>query len=290
MDFCTTWCETSSARLFMWATPATRRVGSASSFSQATALARPYLRGRGPLSDRHRLSVAVESSRDRCARSRAGRLIVRTRVKICGITRVEDGIAAAREGADAIGLNFWRGTPRHVDYARAREITAALPAFVSVVGLFVDPQPDEVRTALGEVTLHALQFHGDEAPELCASFGRPYIKTVAVKPGIDLLHYAHRYGAACALLFDAFQPGDLPGGTGATFDWSALPERLPRPLVLSGGLTAQNVGGAIRQVKPWAVDVSSGVEVAGEDGRPRKGIKDPAKIAAFIREVRNADV
>ena len=215
---------------------------------------------------------------------------MRTRVKICGITRVEDGIAAAREGADAIGLVFWPGTPRRVDYGRAREIVAALPPFVTVVGLFVDPRPESVRVALDEVALDLLQFHGDEAPDLCASFERPYIKAIAVKPGVDLLHYASRYTGARALLFDAFQPGDLPGGTGTTFDWSALPERLPRPLVLSGGLTPQNVGGAIRQVKPWGVDVSSGVEAAGEDGRSRKGVKDPAKIAAFIREVRNADV
>ncbi len=215
---------------------------------------------------------------------------MRTRVKICGITRVEDGMAAAREGADAIGLVFWPGTPRRVDYAKAREIVAELPAFVTIVGLFVDPQPGDVRAALASVALDLLQFHGDESPELCSSFERPYIKAVAVKPGVDLLHYASRYAGARALLFDAFRPGDLPGGTGATFDWSALPGRLPQPLVLSGGLTPRNVGAAIAQVKPWAVDVSSGVEVIGEDGRPRKGVKDPVKIAAFIRGVRDADV
>jgi phosphoribosylanthranilate isomerase len=215
---------------------------------------------------------------------------MRTRVKICGITRVEDGVAAAREGADAIGLVFWSGTPRQVSHTQAREIAAALPAFVSVVGLFVDPQPDAVRAALAEVPLDLLQFHGNEPPEMCASFGRPYVKAVHVKPGVDLLHYASGYAEARGLLFDAFEPGGLPGGTGTTFDWSALPAGLSRPVILSGGLTPQNVGAAIRQVRPWAVDVSSGVEAVAEDGRPRKGIKDAAKIAAFIRGVRDADV
>jgi phosphoribosylanthranilate isomerase len=215
---------------------------------------------------------------------------MRTRVKICGITRVEDGVAAAREGADAIGLVFWSGTPRHVSHKQAREIAASLPAFVTVVGLFVDPQPDAVRAALTDVPLDLLQFHGNESPELCASFGRPYIKAVHVKDGVDLLHYASRYGDALGLLFDAFEPGGLPGGTGTTFDWKALPASLPRPVILSGGLTPQNIGAAIRQVRPWGVDVSSGVEAVGEDGKPRRGVKDAAKIAAFIRGVRDADV
>jgi phosphoribosylanthranilate isomerase len=214
---------------------------------------------------------------------------MRTRVKICGITRVEDGIAAAKAGADAIGLVFWSGTPRCVSFDQARAIAEALPAFVTVVGLFVDPAPDSVRAALAEVPLDLLQFHGDESPDLCAGFGRPYIKAVPVKPGVDLLQYASRYSGARALLFDAFQPGGLPGGTGTTFDWSEVPGGLPRPVILSGGLTPQNVGAAIRALRPWAVDVSSGVEVIGDGGKPRKGIKSPPKIAAFIREVRNAD-
>jgi phosphoribosylanthranilate isomerase len=218
---------------------------------------------------------------------------VRTRVKICGITRAEDGVAAARAGADAIGLVFWAGTPRCVNFEQARTITAALPAFVTVVGLFVDPQPDAVRAALAAVPLDLLQFHGDEPPELCAAFGRPYIKAVAVKPGSDLLQYANRFSGARALLFDAFQPGGLPGGTGATFDWKELPPQLTdvasRRLILSGGLTPGNVAAAIRQLRPWGVDVSSGVEVTGDDGRPRKGIKSSTKIFAFLREVRSAD-
>ena len=214
---------------------------------------------------------------------------MRTRVKICGITRVEDGLAAARAGADAIGLVFWSGTPRCVSVEQARAIAQAVPAFVTVVGLFVDPPPEAVRAVLNAVPLDLLQFHGSEPADLCASFGRPYIKAVPVKPGVDLLQYAARYGDAHGLLFDAFEPGGLPGGTGKTFDWNALPAELQRPLILSGGLTPQNVGAAIRTARPWATDVSSGVEVTGDDGRPRKGIKSAAKIAAFIREVRNAD-
>ena len=214
---------------------------------------------------------------------------MRTRVKICGITRVEDGVAAARAGADAIGLNFWSGTPRCVGFEQARSIVAAVPAFVSVVGLFVDPTPEAVRAALAEVPLDLLQFHGEERPEFCSSFGRPYVKAVPVKPGVDLLQYAASYADAQGLLLDAFQPGGLPGGTGTTFDWNQIPGSLPRPLILSGGLTPQNVAAAIRSVRPWGVDVSSGVEATGADGKPEKGIKSPPKITAFIREVRNAD-
>ena len=212
-----------------------------------------------------------------------------TRVKICGITRVDDGLAAARAGADAIGLVFWSGTPRCVSLNQARAIVDSLPPYVTTVGLFVDPAPEEVRAALAAVPLDLLQFHGDELPEFCANFGRPYVKAIPVRPGVDLLHYASRYAGAKGWLFDAFQPGGLPGGTGTTFDWKAIPGGLARPLILSGGLTPENVGSAIRAVRPWAVDVSSGVEVSGDDGKPEKGIKSPLKIAAFIREVRNAD-
>jgi phosphoribosylanthranilate isomerase len=214
---------------------------------------------------------------------------MRTRVKICGITCIEDGLAAAHAGADAVGLVFWPGTPRRVSFERARAIADALPAFVSVVGLFVDPAPEEVHAALAALPLDLLQFHGNEAPELCASFACPYIKAVPVKPGIDLLQYASRYAGARGWLFDAFQPGGLPGGTGTSFDWAQIPGGLSRPLILSGGLSAQNVGAAVKAVRPWAVDVSSGVEVDGDDGKPKKGVKSPSKIAAFVREVRNAD-
>jgi phosphoribosylanthranilate isomerase len=219
--------------------------------------------------------------------------IARTRVKICGITRIDDALAAARLGADAIGFIFWPGTPRRVEFEQARAIAAATPPFVTIVGLFVDPEPAAVRATLDAVALDVLQFHGDEPQPLCASFGRPYVKAVPVRPEVDLLQYASRYRDARGILFDAFEPGGMPGGTGRSFDWNMLATRLStglaRPLVLSGGLTPRNVGVAIRALRPWAVDVSSGVEESGDDGTPRKGIKDPAKIAAFIRGVRDAD-
>ena len=218
---------------------------------------------------------------------------MRTRVKICGITRVEDGVAAAQAGADAIGLVFWPGSPRCVALEQARVIAGSLPPFVTVVGLFVDPQPAAVRAALAAAPLDALQFHGDEDPELCASFGRPYIKAVPARPEVDLLQYAARYPAALGWLFDAFQPGGMPGGTGTTFDWSRLRAQLTdavsRRAILSGGLGPHNVASAIRTVRPWAVDVSSGVEERDDNGTPRRGVKSAARIAAFIREVRDAD-
>jgi phosphoribosylanthranilate isomerase len=219
---------------------------------------------------------------------------MRTRVKICGITRVDDGLAAARAGADAIGVVLWRGTPRYVDAERAVEIIRALPPFVKVVGLFVDPTDDEVAAAIAHIPLDALQFHGAEPAAFCRSFGRPYLKAIAVKPGIDLLEYAAHYDDASGLLFDAFAEGDLPGGTGVAFDWARLGDdvraRLTRPIVLSGGLDPSNVERAIRAVRPWGVDVSSGVEERDAEGRPRRGFKDAARIAAFMQGVRNADV
>jgi phosphoribosylanthranilate isomerase len=215
--------------------------------------------------------------------------MTRTRIKICGITRVEDGVAAARAGADAIGLVFWAGTPRRVDVARARAIAAALPPLVSTVGLFVDPSADEVRAVLDAVPLSALQFHGHEDAALCRAFGRPYLKAIPVGAEGDLLESLSSYGDAAGVLLDAPPSDGLPGGTGRTFDWNRIPARLPLPLVLSGGLNAGNVGDAIRRARPWAVDVSSGVEALGADGRPQKGIKDAARIAAFVAEVRHAD-
>lgn len=205
-----------------------------------------------------------------------------TAVKICGITRVEDALAAAHAGAHAIGLIFYPGSPRLVPHDIARRIVDALPAFVTPVALFVDATAAQVERVIGEVGPELLQFHGNEAADFCASFGKPYIKAVKVRPGVDLLQYARRYMGAKGLLLDAFVDGSH-GGTGSTFDWALIPDQLPLPLILAGGLHQDNVAEAIRRVRPWAVDVSSGVESA-------KGIKDAGKIAAFIRGARNADV
>jgi len=217
----------------------------------------------------------------------------RTRVKICGITRAADAHAAANAGADAIGLVFWPGTPRVVSHAQARAIVATLPPYVTVVALFVDPEPQAVREALTAVPIDLLQFHGTEPADFCRAFGRRYVKAVPVKDGVDLLESVSPYGDAAALLFDAFREGDLPGGTGRAFDWGRLTAlvraRLRRPWILSGGLDADNVAQAIEDVVPWAVDVSSGVEERDESGAPRRGLKDPARIRAFVQGVRSAD-
>lgn len=205
-----------------------------------------------------------------------------TAVKICGIARVEDALAAARAGAHAIGLVFYRPSPRNVAPRVARDIIRALPPFVTAVGLFVDATEEEVRAVIAVAPVGLLQFHGSESPAFCRQFGLPYIKAVRVRPGADLLQYARDYHDAKALLLDAFVEG-THGGTGQSFDWSLIPRTLPLPVVLSGGLDAGNVTGAIQQVRPWAVDVSSGVEAA-------PGVKDAAKIAAFMSGVRNADV
>lgn len=205
-----------------------------------------------------------------------------TAVKICGITRVADALAAARAGAHAIGLVFYAKSPRHVTPERASEITRALPPFVTTVGLFVDAAPESVRSVLDAVRLDLLQFHGDESPGYCRGFAVPYLKAVRVRPGVDLLQYAANHAHAKGLLLDAFVDG-ARGGTGTTFDWDLIPRNLPSPVVLSGGLTPENVAQAIRRVRPCAVDVSSGVEA-------EKGIKDARKIAAFMSGVRDADV
>ena len=205
---------------------------------------------------------------------------MRTRIKICGITRPGDAVAAAQAGADAIGLVFYPPSPRFLNVERAREIRDALPPFVQAVALFVNPDAAQVAQAIGRVHPALLQFHGEETPDFCAQFGLPYVKACRVTQGVDLLKYLRLFSAASGWLLDAHV--EEYGGVGARFDWSLVPARLERPLVLSGGLTRENVGEAVRRVRPWAVDVSSGVELS-------KGIKDAAKIAAFIAEVRNAD-
>ena len=206
---------------------------------------------------------------------------MRTRVKICGITRAADARAAAEAGADAIGLVFYPPSPRFLSTERAVEIRDALPPFVQTVALFVNPDAAQVAQVIGRVKPAMLQFHGDEAPEFCAHFGVPYVKAARVKAGVDLLEYLRPFSTAAAWLLDSFVAEY--GGVGERFDWSLAPQKLERPLILSGGLDVSNIGEAIRRVRPWGVDVSSGVESA-------KGLKDAAKIAAFIAEVRNADV
>jgi phosphoribosylanthranilate isomerase len=206
---------------------------------------------------------------------------VRTRIKICGITRPGDGVAAAQAGADAIGFVFYPKSPRYLSAERAVEIRDALPPFVQTVALFVNADAAQVSQVMGRVKPAMLQFHGDETPEFCGQFGLPYVKAARVRQGLDLIEYLRPFKSAAAWLLDSFV--EAYGGVGERFDWSLVPRKLERPLILSGGLEHGNVAEAVRKLRPWGVDVSSGVESA-------KGIKDAAKIAAFIAEVRNADV
>ncbi len=203
---------------------------------------------------------------------------MRTRVKICGITRRQDAEFAVEMGADALGLVFYSPSPRAVSLAQAKEIVNGLPPFVSIVALFVDAAPDEVYACIKDLPMVILQFHGDESVEYCEQFGRPYLKAIRVQAGTDLVQMANEYGSASAILLDSYQPG-VPGGTGKVFDWSLI-TTINKPLILAGGLSVDNVASAIKQVQPYAVDVSGGVEQA-------KGIKDKQKITAFMQEVAN---
>ena len=204
----------------------------------------------------------------------------RTRIKICGLTRPQDVRAAVDHGADAIGFVFYPPSPRAVDIDQAAALAAMLPPFVTSVGLFVNASREEVRAVVERVPLQLLQFHGDEEEADCACHGRPWIKAARMRPGVDLVEFSSLYPRASGILVDAFVDGY--GGGGRAFDWSLIPDGFGRPLVLSGGLDAGNVIEAVRRLRPWAVDVSSGVE-------SDKGIKDAAKIAAFIAGVRQAD-
>jgi phosphoribosylanthranilate isomerase len=206
---------------------------------------------------------------------------MRTRVKICGITRVEDARSAATEGADAIGLVFYPPSPRYVDLGLARQIVERTPPLVSTVAVFVNPTRDQVESVIRQCGVTLLQFHGDEAPEFCSGFTVPYIKAARIRPGLNLIKYLSPYTGAQAWMLDAFHD-ELWGGTGGAFDWSLVPGGLAKPIILSGGLAASNVADAIRRVRPYAVDVSSSVEAA-------KGVKDPAKVAAFIGAVKHED-
>ena len=205
----------------------------------------------------------------------------RTRVKICGITRAEDATAAALAGADALGFVFYSRSPRAIEATAASEILAGLPAFVSSVGLFVNADAAAVDAVLAECTLDVLQFHGDESPDFCRQFGRPYLKALRMRDGVDVSAFADRYHDAKGLLLDSYRPG-TPGGTGEIFDWQRIPAELCLPLVLAGGLKAENIGDAIHACKPWAVDVSGGVESG-------PGIKSQQQITDFIDAVSRAD-
>lgn len=202
------------------------------------------------------------------------------RSKICGITRIEDALAAVEAGADAIGLVFYAKSPRAVNALQARAIIAALPPFVTTVGLFVNASRCELNETLDAVPLDMLQFHGDESPEECESYQRPYIKALRVKAGDDIAAACAAYTGARGILLDTYVEG-VPGGTGEAFDWSLIPEGLSKPVILAGGLTPGNVQAAIEQVRPYAVDVSGGVEQG-------KGIKDPSKVRAFMQAVRDS--
>jgi len=205
---------------------------------------------------------------------------LKTRIKICGLTREEDVDAAVAAGADAIGFVFHPQSPRFVTPQRAAELARRIPPFVAVVGLFVNATPETVLAACDGLPISILQFHGDEDVAFCRQFARPYLRAARVRPGLDLLEFARAFPDARGLLLDAFVEGY--GGGGQVFDWALIPPKLPGFLVLSGGLTAANVGAAIERVRPVAVDVSSGVESG-------KGIKDHQKIAAFVAAVRKAD-
>ncbi len=206
---------------------------------------------------------------------------MRTRVKICGITNPQDAHEAISQGADALGMVFYARSPRAVTIERAREIVGNLPPFITIVGLFVDADRDMVDEVLSEIRIDLLQFHGNETPDYCNGHGRPYIKAIRMRDGVDLHAELERYSEADGLLLDTYRKG-IPGGTGDIFDWNSVPADIAGSIILAGGLNPDNVEEAIVQVRPYAVDVSGGVE-------KEKGIKDREKIAAFMRGVESAN-
>lgn len=206
---------------------------------------------------------------------------MRTRIKICGFTQVKNAVEAANLGVDAIGLVFYPPSPRNVSIEQAVNIVNALPAFVTVVALFVDAQEAQIRDILSKVSIDCLQFHGDETAKACRLYKKPYMKAVRMKPGLDVMALAEEYNDASALLLDAYHPG-IKGGSGSQFDWELIPAQCPLPVVLAGGLQVDNARQAVETVRPYALDVSSGVESS-------KGIKDVAKMAAFIQAIKEGD-
>jgi phosphoribosylanthranilate isomerase len=203
---------------------------------------------------------------------------MKTRVKICGITRRQDAEFAIEKGADALGFVFYSASPRAVTLAQAKDIVSNLPPFISIVALFVDAEVEEVQACIDTLAVDVLQFHGNESPEYCEQFGMNYLKAIRMRQGLDLEDLAQKYSSASALLLDSYQAG-VPGGTGQVFDWSLI-EKINKPIILAGGLDSDNVAMAIKQVQPYAVDVSGGVE-------QEKGIKDKQKISTFMQEVTN---
>ncbi|KAF3976878.1 MAG: phosphoribosylanthranilate isomerase [Methylococcales symbiont of Iophon sp. n. MRB-2018] len=206
---------------------------------------------------------------------------MRTRIKICGFTRVEDAVAAAKLGVDAIGLVFYPPSPRSISIEQARNIVNALPAFVSVVALFVDEQESQIKQVLNELAIDVIQFHGNEPANRCNIYNKPYLKAIRMTKQRDVLQIAEQYNDASALLLDAYQLG-IKGGSGHQFDWDLIPKQCALPIVLAGGLHVDNARLAVQSVRPYALDVSSGVET-------EKGIKDVAKMAAFIQQVKEGD-
>ncbi len=206
---------------------------------------------------------------------------MRTRIKICGFTQVQQAVFAANLGVDAIGLVFYPPSPRHVSIGRAIEIVNALPAFVTVVALFVDEKESQIRQVLSQVAIDCIQFHGDESAQACGLYNKPYMKAIRMKAGLDIMNIAVQYQDASALLLDAYHPG-IKGGSGNQFDWDLIPKKCSLPIVLAGGLHEGNAKQAIETVKPYALDISSGVEA-------EKGVKDVAKMAAFIYAINKID-
>ena len=204
-------------------------------------------------------------------------MVVRVRTKICGITSVADALVVAQAGVDAIGLVFYAKSPRVVTAEQAQKIVAALPPFVTTVGLFVNASADEINAILAVVALDVLQFHGDETPEFCQGFSRPDFRALRMQPGVDIAASAAQYTGAQGILLDAWVPG-IPGGTGERFDWAQIPDNLAKPLILAGGLNEDNVSQAIHEVQPWAVDISGGVEAS-------YGVKDADKVRKFLYAV-----
>jgi len=207
--------------------------------------------------------------------------MMRTRVKICGFTQVQDAVIAAKLGSDAIGLVFYASSPRNVSIEKASEIISALPAFVTVVALFVDEQEPQIRKVLNQIPIDCIQFHGDEPADACRIYNRPYIKAIRMKQGLDVLATAMQYYDASALLLDAYHPG-VKGGSGSQFDWDLIPDACPLPVILAGGLQVENVKQAIKTVRPYALDISSGVEIA-------KGLKGATKMTAFFQKINESD-